>query len=235
MGTPAMGRARQEVQLTAGEHVILPTATEKLLGCNIHENMKWGEHLQLNEQSLTRQLTSRVNALSKVAVNATFKTRLMAANGAFMSVLNYLIPLWGGTEAYLIKGLQVLQNRAARCVTKQHWFTPTARLLNQCNWLSVQQLVQYHSLLQVHKAVRAGAPFYLSSKLSTEHPYPTRQATQGGIRQTFTGQSTLAQRSFFGRAHSTYNTIPAEIRAARSLPTFKKRLRAWVKATVSVG
>ena len=51
MGTPAMGPARQEVQLTAGEHVILPTATEKLLGCNIHENMKWGEHLQLNEQS----------------------------------------------------------------------------------------------------------------------------------------------------------------------------------------
>ena len=37
MGTPAMGPARQEVQLTAGEHVILPTATEKLLGCNIHE------------------------------------------------------------------------------------------------------------------------------------------------------------------------------------------------------
>ena len=54
MGTPAMGPTRQEVQLTAGGHVILPTPTEKLLGCNIHENMKWGEHLQLNEQSLTR-------------------------------------------------------------------------------------------------------------------------------------------------------------------------------------
>ena len=131
------------MQLTASEHVILPKLTEKLLGCNIHENMKWGEHLQLNEQSLTRQLTSRVNALSKVAVNATFKTRLMAANGAFMSVLNYLIPLWGGTEAYLIKGLHVLQKRATRCVTKQHWFTITESLLNQCNWLSVQQLVQH--------------------------------------------------------------------------------------------
>ena len=45
MGTPAMGPARQEVQLTAGEHVMLPTPTEKLLGCIIHENMKWGEHL----------------------------------------------------------------------------------------------------------------------------------------------------------------------------------------------
>ena len=108
MGTPAMGALRQEVQLMAGQHVIFPTPTEKLLGCNIHETMKWAEHLQHNEQSLTRQLTSRVNAISKLAVNATFKTRLMAANGAFMSLLLYLIPLWGGTEGYLLKGLQVL-------------------------------------------------------------------------------------------------------------------------------
>jgi hypothetical protein len=172
MGTQAMGQTRQEVQLAAGQHVIFPSPTEKLLGCNIHENMKWREHLQLSEQSLTRQLTSRVNALSKLSVNATFKTRLMAANGAFMSLLIYLIPLWGGTEGYLLKGLQVLQNRAARCVTKQQWFTPTRRLLDQCGWLSVQQLVQYHSLLQVHKAIVAGTPLYISNQPVTDHlPY----------------------------------------------------------------
>ena len=234
MGTPARGAARQEVQLMAGQHVIFPTPTEKLLGCNIHKTMKWGEHLQHNEQSLTRQLTSIVNALSKLAVNATFKTRLMAANGAFISLLIYLIPLWGGTEGYLLKGLQVLQNRAARCVTKQHWFTPTRRLLDQCGWLSVEQIVQYHSLLQVHKAIVAGTPLYISNQLVTDHPYPTRQATTGGIRHTFTGHSSLAQKSFFGRAQSTYNNIPAKARSARSLPTFQKKLRAWIRVTIPV-
>ena len=48
MGTQAMSGARQ-VQLRAGEHLILPTPTEKLLGCNIPQSMKWGEHLQNNE------------------------------------------------------------------------------------------------------------------------------------------------------------------------------------------
>ena len=230
MGTQAMCEARQQVQLRAGEHIITPTSTEKLLGCNIHENMKWGEHIQNNEQSLIRQLTSRVNALYKLSVNATFKTRLMAANGAFMSVLMYLVPLWGGTEQYLLKGLQVLQNRAARCVTKQSWFTPTRQLLKQCGWMSVQQLAQYHSILQVHKVIKAGKPLYLSSKLVTDHPYPTRQASSGGIRHTAdnTGLSSLAQKSFFGRAPKSYNSIPTEIKTAVSIAVFKRKLRVWI-------
>ena len=183
-----------------------------------------------------RQLTSRVNALSKLSVNATFRTRLMAANGAFMSVLIYLIPLWGGTEEYLLNGLQVLQNRAARCVTKQNWFTPTRRLMDQCNWMSVRQLVQYHSILQVHKAILAGTPLYLSRKFVTDHPYPTRQATSGSIRQTSdtAGHSSLAQKSFFGRAHLTYNGMSADIRATRTLPAFKKKLKSWITANIPI-
>ena len=236
MGTQAMGVARQQVQLRAGEHLILPTPTEKLLGCNIHQNMKWAEHLQNGEQSLMRQLTSRVNALSKLSVNASFKTRLMAANGAFMSVLIYLIPLWGGTEQYLIKALQVLQNRAARCVTKQSWFTPTRQLLKQCNWMSVYQLIQYHSILQTHKVLKAGTPLYLSSRLVTDHPYETRQATGGGLRHTAdnSGQSSLAQKSFFGRAPNMYNTIPVNLRTTSSLPVFKKKLKIWIRANIQI-
>ena len=103
-----------------------------LLGCHIHQRMKWKEHVLTNKGSLIRQLTSQVNALRKLAVNATFKTRLMADNTVFISVLSYLIPLSGGYEGYLTKALQVIQNKAARCVTKQSWLTPTSRLLSQC-------------------------------------------------------------------------------------------------------
>ena len=49
-GKPAMDRKRQDVYLQAGDHLILPTSTEKLLGCNIHHNLKWKEHLQGNKK-----------------------------------------------------------------------------------------------------------------------------------------------------------------------------------------
>ena len=117
MGTRATAARRAEVVLQAGDHAITQSRTEKLLGGNIAEDLKWREHLLDNEQSLVRQLTSRINGLVMVSQRASFSTRLMAANGIFVSKLCYLIQLWGGTEGYLLSSLQVLQNRAARAVT----------------------------------------------------------------------------------------------------------------------
>ena len=59
--------------------------------------MKWGEHLQDNDESLIRSLNSRVGALKMICRVANFKTRKMIADGIFMSKMTYLIALWGGS------------------------------------------------------------------------------------------------------------------------------------------
>ena len=61
----------------------------------------------------------------------------MEANGIVVSKLIYLIQWWGGCSDYLINFLQILQNRAARLVTRLGWFTPVEVLLHQCGLLSV--------------------------------------------------------------------------------------------------
>ena len=53
----------------------------------------------------------------------------------------YLIPLWVGCEDYLVRVLQVIQNKAARSITKLSIFTPTKTLLKTCQWMSVQQMM----------------------------------------------------------------------------------------------
>ena len=145
MGSKAVTRARQAVSMRAGKFMIHPTETEKLLGCNIHQNLKWKFHIQTGENSLIKNLTRKVNALQKVCTHASFKTRLAASNGVFMSTLTYLLPVWGGCEGYLLKSIQILQNKAARQVTRLSRYTPVRRLLSQCNWLSIKQLIFYQS------------------------------------------------------------------------------------------
>ena len=151
-----------------------------------------------SNQSLVNQLTSRINGLCLISPRATFQTRLMVANGIVMSKLCYLIQLWGGCEEYLLNALQVLQNRAARAVTGKSWFTPTRLLLKQCKWLSVRQLIVYQTTLLTHKVQSSGKPSCLASRMSTAHPYSTREATTGSIRygEDFPGTSTLTQNSF---------------------------------------
>ena len=150
-----------------------------------------------------------------------------------MSVLSYLIPLWGGCEGYLVKVLQVLQNRAARQVTKHSWFTPTRRLLKECNWLSIRQLVHYRIVLMVYRSIKSGTPLYLHQHLSTDpdHHYPTRLASSGSVY--LQGRhGGLVQKSFLVRAAQDYNNIPASIRSCSSFASFKVQLKKWIKTNV---
>ena len=192
--------------------------------------MKWKAHLWGSDQSLVRQLTSRINGLVKVSSRAPKETRLMVANGIVMSKLTYVIQLWG-SEKYLVKSLQVLQNRAARAVTGKSWFTPTRRLLQDCNWLSVNQLIFYHTVLQAHKVLVSGTQTYFSQRMSSHHPYRTRQAAGGSI---WCGEEHTGKGGFSKRGAQMYNSIPLYIRNAGTIPTFKYKLRQWVTTNIPI-
>ena len=166
-----------------------------------------------------------------MASRAPVGTRLMIANGIFMSKLVYLIHLWGNSSKYLLKSIQILQNRAARVVTGYSWWTPVRRLLKDCKWLSVNQLVFYHTTLQTHKILISGKPYYLKQNFNTEHPYRTRQATGGGI---WRGEEDLTGKGFSSRGAQSYNSLPPDIRSCRTLNTFKYKLRRWVATNIPI-
>ena len=65
-----------------------------------------------------------------------------------------------------MNSLQIVQNKAARLVTKRGKMTPIKTLLNECGWLSVAQLGVYHSLVLVFKILETQSPQYLFNKLS---------------------------------------------------------------------
>ena len=124
-GNKHIGSKRDDVTIKAGAHTIKPVASHKLLGAVISQSLRWSDHLINHEQSLLKQLRTRLNGLSLISRNSSFRTKLMVAQGIFMSKLVYLIQVWGGTTDYAIKSMQVMQNKAAKAVTGQSWFTPT--------------------------------------------------------------------------------------------------------------
>ena len=119
LGGPRHKELRQQVSIDTGTVGITPAETEKLLGLNIHQSMRWKEHVIGSKKSLVKRLTSRLNALKMISVNTTFKARLTVANSCFMSIITYMIVVWRGTEKFIVRAVQVIQNKAARCATKQ--------------------------------------------------------------------------------------------------------------------
>ena len=158
----------------------------------------------------------------------------MVANGIVLSKLIYLIQWWGGCSDYLINFLQILQNRAARLVTRLGWFTPVAVLLHQCGWLSVRQMVHYHSLVLLFKIQLQGKPEYFKEQFSSDFPYRTRLATGMGIRRGDQNQHDVTKTSFVPRTIATWNLLPVHIRSIKSIPQFKQKLKAWIQENLPI-
>ena len=221
------------VEIRTPTEVILPTKTEKLLGALVNQDLKWAEHILLGEDALVKGLAKRLGDLKQVCKVASFKNRKMVAEGLIMSKLSYLIPVWAGCESYLLHALQVIQNKAARFVTRSD--LSTVGHLGQCGWLSVKQLAMYQTCVLVYKVLQEKSPMYLYSMFNKEYIRNTRQAARMELRQDGeTPELGLALSSFRWRALREYNQIPADMRKLKTLQSFKTCLWKWIVAHIPI-
>ena len=227
MGTKKHSSKRMDVHLVAGGHVIKPSESEKLLGGHLHQSLDWRLHLRDHKASLLNQLIGRINGLKKVCAYADFQTRLTVANGVVISKLSYLITLWGGSKQYLLNILQVQQLTAARLVCGfGSWKFSRRKLLDKVGWLSVRQLIFYHTVLQTHKTLISRVPLHLYHSLNNDYQRVTRSAEAGNLRQIKKCTST-----FQYRAVKYYNSVPVEVRTG-TLETVKKKLKKWTRNNI---
>ena len=217
------------VEIRTSTDIIYPSSSGKLLGCWISNNLKWSEHIQDSKDNLILSLTARLAALKKISRVSSFKNRKMLANGVFLSKVSNLIALWGGCTNELRRSLQVIQNKVARVVTRLDWSTPTKVLLSQLGWLSINQLVFYHSVLIIYKVKKERSPKYIHSMFNQSYQYNTRQAESGLIKHVRGPNLDISKSSFRWRAADQYNQLPLEIRTSQSTNAFKVNAKNWIK------
>ena len=91
---------------------------ERLLGLQLHKNMKFREFLQDNEKPLLKCLNTRLNALKQIRKITSFKQRLAIANEIFHSKAIFLISVWGGADQFLMNSIQFVMNKTMRVICK---------------------------------------------------------------------------------------------------------------------
>ena len=69
----------------------------RLLGGNLNKNATWSHHLYLGEKPVVKSLRTTLGFLTHIASNLPVSSRLLLANGLFLSKLIYLLPMWGGS------------------------------------------------------------------------------------------------------------------------------------------
>ena len=195
---------------------------ELLLGVTIQCNLKWSEHIS----NLVKKLKSRLTGLERLRLIMKKSNRKVVVQGIFESVLSYCLPLFGGCNSTDLNLLQNLQNRAARIAMNVPSRFSRSVMYNDLQWLTVRQLVVYHTLLVVFRIRLTRAPAYLASQLLNEN-------RRGNI-VIKNYRLELYRKSFVPRGGMLWNQLPHEVREAENLQCFKKSLKTWIKVNVSM-
>ncbi len=90
---------------------------------------------------------------------------------AFMtSRLDYCNALLGGCPASSINKLQIVQNAAARVLTRSRKYDYITPILQSLHWLPIKFRISYKIVLLAYKALNYLAPAYLTNLLSRYNP-----------------------------------------------------------------
>ena len=138
----------------------------------------------------------------------------------FTSVLVYCLPVFGGCDKGEIEALQVMQNKVARLVTHLQSRTPRTELYSKVGWMTVNQLVVYHSALSTFRIRQSGEPMYLSNIMKRDNRSESIIVPNTRL--------TLAKKSYCYRSAEQWNTIPVTIRNMEKVSQFKSHLKKWI-------
>jgi hypothetical protein len=218
------------IKLNTGNEVIDATSTEKLLGGHIKDDLSWTFHIS----ELIKTLAKKITALQLVAKWGDFRTRKIIGAGIIQSYLGYLAPVWGGCPVEQLNLLQRTQNRALRIITGRSIYTPISELLKETGWMSVRQLVSYHSILVLRSSQALGKPKFLLRKIQTVGPRNTRLRTSANIYPPPKPKKDVRRRGLLCRTIPVWNQLPKEMVAIEKHTHFKSLLKEWVRKNVGI-
>ena len=209
-------QSKVEVEMDGVHLVESKEGCELMLGCQLESNLKW--HVQIED--LLAKLKKRLVGLTSLKYILPYNTRNTITLGMFNSVLVYCLPLFGGCDIAEIKQIQVLQNKAAQIVSHSAPRSPRLPMYSKLKWLTVNQLITYHTLLTIFKIRKCGEPEYLAKFLKNDN-----RAGRIIVPNT---QLSLAKKSFVWRGSEQWNLLSSQLRDSTKIGHFKRGARNWV-------
>ena len=226
----AMGTKRRLQKLDQQIQVVMDGVTleeskekkELLLGVVIQNDLDWAEQIK----ALLGKLKKRLGGLERLRFIMKSSAKKNIVQGVFNSVLCYCLPLFGGCDNSEISSLQVQQNKAAQIVLSLPPRHNREYMFNQLGWLTVNQLIVYHTNIAVYKIRKSMEPEYLANILGKTSRLGKNYIIVENIKLG------LTRKSFTVRGALQWNKLPPDLRSEPKLGAFKKSLKKWVLENV---
>ena len=134
-----------------------------------------------------------------------------------------------GLPSRQIKKLQLIQNSAARLVTRTKKHESISPVLRNLHWLPIQSRIQFKILLLTYQCFHNFAPLYLTELLTPYKPERTLRSCKKSllcIPQVIT--KSYGERSFSHSASILWNNLPYQLRNTQKYTEFRTNLKTYL-------
>jgi len=148
--------------------------------------------------------------------------------------MDYCNSLLLGINDNDLKKLQLIQNAAARIVTRHRKFDHITPILAELHWLPIAKRIEFKVLLLTYKILNGLAPSYLETLLKSYVPKRTLRSGEKYLldmafaRKTNEGTVFYGKRNFKVMAPILFNKLPASLKVCPTIECFKSRLKTYL-------
>ncbi|KAI5100796.1 hypothetical protein C0J45_9782, partial [Silurus meridionalis] len=195
----------------------------KDLGVIIDPSLSFESHVN----NVTRNAFFHLRNIAKIRNMMSLQDAEKLVHAFVTSRLDYCNALLSGCA--ISSELQLVQNAAARVLTRSRKYDHITPVLISLHWLPIKSRIDYKILLLTYKALNGLALQYLSELLYRyDPPCLLRSKGAGYLLVPQIMKTTAGGRSFSYKAPQLWNSLPTNVRDSDTVSVFKSRLKTYL-------
>uniref|UniRef100_A0A3B3DKG4 Reverse transcriptase domain-containing protein n=1 Tax=Oryzias melastigma TaxID=30732 RepID=A0A3B3DKG4_ORYME len=191
------------------------------LGVVIDTDLKFDKHIK----AVTKSAYYHLKNISRIKDLMSKQDLEKLVHAFIFSRLDYCNSVFTGLPKKSIRKLQLIQNSAARVLTRTKKVDHISPVLRSLHWLPVCQRIDFKVLLLVYKALNGLAPKYMTDLLTQYVPARPLRSSGSGLLSVPRVRTKHGEAAFSFYAPQIWNRLPENIRSAETLSVFKSRLK----------
>ena len=191
------------------------------LGVMLDSNLSFNTHIK----NITKSAFWHLRNIAKIK-DFVCKQDLEKLIHAFITCrVDYCNTLLIGLPQRSLRQVQLIQNAAARILTKTKKRDHITPVLRSLHWLPVRFRIEFKTLLIVYKSLNGLGPKYIVNMLEQYHPNRCLRSSESPLLVVPRVKSRQGEMAFSHFAAKCWNQLPVQIRTAPTVSCFKRKLK----------
>ena len=214
-----------DVPVTIGDAVITPSESVKNLGVVFDRTMS----MEKQVSSVCRSCYAHLRNIGQIRRSLNKDATRSLVRSMVTSRLDYCNVLLCAATISTTKKLQLVQNTAARIVTRTKLSEHITPVLRDLHWLPIKRRIEYKVIMHTFRALHGQSPSYISDLIVRYKPtrvLRSQNTTSLDIPRVQT--ATYGDKSFKGMAYTHWKSLPSHMKEITDINIFKAMLKTYL-------